>query len=503
MICMSTLPVYNRPLSRAAAPDVINSARPAPQTTADAALGGPPLRRAMSVVTVAWLFGSVWMHGLAGAPLTHFAAALGATNFEFGLMAAIPFVAALAALPASVLIDRTGQRKLIFLIALYVNRLMWVPIAVVPWWIVHRFGPGHMHTAVMVFLVLLMVMNVGGSIGGPAWVSWMADLVPSRLRGRYFARRRQWGICSAIPAALIGGWALDAYAGTNVAGDVLLMCAVLFMIATVFGAADVAMFHFVPHTPKPRPRQPLLRTFAGPLRNKRFAFFCLCSAILWFAIAGQGQFVNKFLIERLHVGSVSVQMIVLVGPLLATLLVLPIWGRVIDRYGKRPAMMIAIVGLVPVGFGWCFLSGGTALSCGLLAALGAVCWTGVEVANFNLTLEFSGTDRTSGGGSAYIAVHSVIVNTAGCMGGLFYGSVAEYLADWHAVAPVLGRMTFYEALFAISAALRLLAIAPLLLVKEPAAKPTVYALRFMVGHLYNNVVGAVMLPMRIVRRGEK
>jgi hypothetical protein len=58
-------------------------------------------------------------------------------------------------------------------------------------------------------------------------------------------------------------------------------------------------------------------------------------------------------------------------------------------------------------------------------------------------------------------------------------------------------MSFYEVLFAISASLRLLAIAPLSFVNEPAAKPTVYALRYMAGNIYNNVVGAVMLPMRV------
>jgi hypothetical protein len=33
-----------------------------------------------------------------------------------------------------------------------------------------------------------------GHVANPAWVSWMADLVPIRIRGRYFSRRKQVGM---------------------------------------------------------------------------------------------------------------------------------------------------------------------------------------------------------------------------------------------------------------------------------------------------------------------
>ncbi|MGC4075098.1 MAG: hypothetical protein QM760_21870 [Nibricoccus sp.] len=77
-------------------------------------LSGAELRRAMSMITIAWVFGAIWMHALAGAPLTIFGNALGAGNFEFGLLAALPFLAQLMSVPASVLTDRSGARRKIF-----------------------------------------------------------------------------------------------------------------------------------------------------------------------------------------------------------------------------------------------------------------------------------------------------------------------------------------------------------------------------------------------------
>ncbi|HEY0009700.1 MAG TPA: MFS transporter [Tepidisphaeraceae bacterium] len=504
---------YNAPLSLPELNRSDPSTPQAPLETADDAssalddleqpttLNGAPLRRAMAFVTLSWIFGAVWMNALAGAPLTLYATTLGASNFQFGLLAALPFLAQLISLPASVVIDRTGERKKIFFIGLYANRLLWIPIAVIPALIVWRGADTAV--AMGVFLALTFLMHAGQAIGGPAWVNWMADIVPGRVRGRYFARRRQWGILSAIPAALITGWVLDHYRGVTDTVSIMIICAVIFCVAAVFGVADIAIFHLVPHKVKPRPRAPLLATLFHPLKDRRFMWFSVSAAILWFAVAGQGQFVNKYLIEHLHVTSTKVQLIVLVCPLLCQLLVLPVWGRAIDRFGKKPAMIISILGLVPVGAGWCLMNSGHVVLGYVLAMAGAACWTGVELANSNLVFEFSAADKTGkGGGTAYVAINSVIINIAGCMGGLFYGVIAETLADFRYETGItwLAPLSFYEVLFAISAVLRLAAVFPLLHVQEPAAGPTFVALRFMAGNLYNNVAGAVLLPARLIRR---
>src|SRR4051794_8882744 len=71
-------------------------------------LRGPRLRNALGLVTVAWVFGSVWQTATAGAPLTLFATSLRASQFQFGLLSALPFIASLVSMPASLLIERTG-----------------------------------------------------------------------------------------------------------------------------------------------------------------------------------------------------------------------------------------------------------------------------------------------------------------------------------------------------------------------------------------------------------
>ncbi|CAN5524330.1 hypothetical protein BH09PLA1_BH09PLA1_34240 [soil metagenome] len=481
-------------------------------------LGRGSPARAMSLVTLAWVFGSVWMTATSGAPLTQFARSLGASNFQFGLLAALPFIASLLSLPASVLIDRTGKRKRIFLWGLYAQRVLWIPIALAPVWMIYRAGTSAAPAALVLSLWLIFLMHAMAAVGSPAWVSWMADLVPERVRGKYFSRRRQWGILSAIPAAWIAGWLLDrpqVTGATNAGFITIVCCAIIFVCAAIFGIVDIAMFHFVDEIPvSPHPKASLFKSFAAPLRNRSFLWFGGFVATLTFAVSFMGQFLTLFLIEKLHISNRSTQMMLLIAPMIAQLITLPAWGAAVDRFGKRPVLAISALALVPVAFGWCLMNGSTVNGYGTLAiwmgyalaAAGAALWAGVEVANFNLVLEFSGSDEHGAPGSSYVAVNSVIVNLAGCAGGLDSGLVAQSLKNWawETGFASLGTFSFYEVLFVLSGALRLLSVVIFLpRIHEPQARPAREALRFMTANIHNNLFSAAFVPLRMVGIGRQ
>jgi MFS family permease len=461
------------------------------------------LRRALSLVTLAWVFGSVWATATAGAPLTIFAQSLRASEFQFGLLSALPFLASLVSMPACALIERTGQRKKIFMLGSYANRLVWLPIALVPYFLISHNLASY-GIAMTVFLLLIFAMHSAGNVGGPAWVAWMADVVPDRARGKYFSKRRQWGIASAIPTALIAGWMMDRATATGATMHVMYWCCIIFLCAMAFGVMDIAMFHAVPDETPPAPKRvALLEIFSQPLRNRQFLWFAGFVATLVFAVSFMGQFVTLFLIEKLKVTNTQTQLMLLVAPMLAQLFVLPLWGRAADRMGKKPVLAIAALGLVPVGLGWCFVSREMIWLGYALSALGAALWVGVEVANLNLVLEMAGShDEQAGaskGGSNFVAVNSVIVNIAGCLGGLCAGLIAQRLRTWHCDLHLLGLhdVSFYEVLFALSGVLRLFAAAVFLpMIVEPAARPTREAIRYIAANLYNNVFGALLMPLR-------
>jgi MFS family permease len=461
---------------------------------------GPVLRKSLSLVTVAWLFGAVWATTVSGAPVTQFARSMGMSEFQFGLLSASPYLASLISLPTSLWIERSGKRKRIFFLGNYLQRLLWIPIALIPFFMLSHYGMGAASSAVWMFLVMMFLMYALGNVGGPAWVSWMADIVPDRARGRYFSNRRMLGILTAVPATIFAGWLLDKLTNSGTASPLVMMqwCAVVFLAATFFGLADIALFHGVPE-PHAEPKdESLTHIFSQPFKNRQFVWFAGYVAMLVLAVAPMGTFVTLFLVDRLGFSNKLTQIILLAVPMLGQLFMLPICGKAVDRMGKKPLMAIASLGLVPVGLAWCFVTREHAWLGAILAAAGAILWLGVEIANFNFVLEMTGDDNNAGG-SSFIAVNSVIINAAGFVGGLLWGGIATFLRDvkipFHFLS--MTHLTYFEILFIVSAVLRLLA-AVIFLPKmhEPEARPTREALRFMGANIYNNLFNLIFSPLR-------
>jgi len=472
---------------------------------------GAALRRALTAGTLAWMFGNVWYVAISGSAFTLFAKSMRASPFEFGLLASLQYLAALVSIPASLLIERTGARRKFFFWGHYFQRAMWFALALGPLWIMSRHGTEAAEVALNLFIPLLLVMYAGGAVGGPAWVSWMADVVPGRVRGRYFSQRRQWSVLTALPAAWLVGWLLDKYGG-GVGGrsvdtlTTMRWCAIIFMCAACFGVVDIGLFHLVPDVPKaPQRGAGLLRAMARPLRDKNYLWFAGYIATLQFAFVPMGQFLTLYAMDRASLNNRDVQLMMLVLPMVAQLIVLPVWGRAADRMGKKPLLVVATLGLVPVGVGWCFMTRGSIWVGYVLASLGTALWTGVEVANLNLVLGMSGSSdddpKSTSGGTAYHAVNSVILAMAAVVGGLAWGGIAQGLKDWQ-WTPVAGwkTLTSFDVLFVVSGGLRLVAVVVFLPhIHEPEARPTREAARFMWAGLYNNLFNAMMTPLRVIR----
>jgi MFS family permease len=480
-----------------------------PLTKLDGPPTGEPLRRAMMIATVGWMFGSVWFSSMSGTPLTLYARKLGASQFQFGLLAALPFLASLLSLPASILIEATGQRKRIFLLGLYLQRFLWFVIAVAPLWILNKGGFAHQRLAMSVFLWLMFIMYSGQAIGGPAWVTWMADLVPDRIRGKYFSRRRQFGMLTAVPAAWLVGWLLDTQPSAD-PFSVMRWCAGIFIVAAIFGILDIHSFQYVPDIPKrPQKGMELIRALRQPLNDRRFLWFAGFVGTLFFAMSFMGQFVTLYVMDEAaksgdHMNRTA-QMMLIVTPYLAQLLCMGLWGHTADRMGKKPLLVVAALGLVPVGIGWCVLTESTVWVGYILSAVGAALWAAVEIANFNIVLEMSETPESgsTSGGSAYVAVNTVIINIAGCLGGLSAGVIAELLKNWEAFW-LFKTFRGYDILFAVSAVIRLLAVVVFLpFIKDATARPTVQAVRFMMSNVYTNLANVMQQPVKLLRLGRE
>lgn len=477
-------------------------------------------------MTAAWLFGSVWYTVTSSPLLTTYARALGCGEFEFGLINALPFLAGLLSLPASVLIDASGERKGFFLWGLYLQRLTWVVIALLPLWLFPRGADAAGLAAalppiVVIFLALYFIQQGGQAAGGVGWVHWMADVVPERIRGRYFGRRRQLGILPTIPAILFVGWAADHFTGGDLSDPqeryrVVFWCSMLFLGVAIPGILDIALFHWVPHVPKPKPPSGtrMLDTLVRPLKHRRFVWFALFIATMALTNGLLGQFLNRYVQERVLAGTpwglnLMSQLMLVIVPTAATALAFPAWGRAVDRFGKKPLLYIAALGVTPVAMAWVLVTPSTWALGFLLAALNAVLWIGIDVTNFNFVLETAAGERDaegkangSGGGSGYIAVSSAIISIAAATGGVLGGTIAE-LTKHLAFQPFTWSKTFtqFDVLFLTCGAIRLISIAVFLpRMEEPKPAPPLEAARFMLATVYTTAGEWIRVPVKLLNR---
>jgi MFS family permease len=265
---------------------------------------------------------------------------------------------------------------------------------------------------------------------------------------------------------------------------------------------DIALFKWVPrarhHEPPEEPIH-LGRLLMAPLKDRNFRHFLGYSFTLTFAIGYVGQFIWLYLFDVVGMTNMQANVMLVALPLLVSMLSFPMWGRLIDRLGCRPVLLIAGLLIVHGGASWIFVTRESWWLGYMGSTIATAAWPGVELAMFNLLLKISGKRSAQGSGSAYIAIHATVAATAGILSGLFGGVMAHFLRDWS--GSIFGwPVTYHGLLLIISAGLRGAALLFLIGLHEPASMPTRNAIRYMVADIYGNVTQAIFAPMRGLSR---
>jgi MFS family permease len=206
-----------------------------------------------------------------GAFLIGFALALGANNFQIGLLAALPPLGQLMQIPAVFLIRKVGKRKPVVLGFTALSRLVWFAIAAIPlvWVDAGSFSA---------VAVLVLLTSGLGTVGGIAWVSWMRDLIPQQIMGRFFSRRMVFTNSVALVASVAAGWLVDRL--TQDGGVPPEGYSLLFAAGAVLGVLGILVLAKVPEPPSPEQDEGSL---ADSVRN--IASFSAMRQVITFSLS--------------------------------------------------------------------------------------------------------------------------------------------------------------------------------------------------------------------------
>lgn len=377
-------------------------------------------QRGMRAMIIEGTFSRAMESFTGGVVLAGFALALGASNLQIGLLAAIPFLAQLAHIPAVAVLERWPDRKPLCIGGAAVARGLLIVIALVP------FLPLPI-SRIEAVVLLVAAYAVIATFSGAAWQVWIRELVPRDRLGRYFGRRLM--ILSMVGlVTLLAAGQFVSFAGERSPELRVSAFAWLFAAGGLLGWASAA-------AQLKAPSQPALTTrsigFPGslkePLADRNYRRVLVFLGAWGFAANLALPFVSVLLLRNLGYGLGTVTLLAAISQL-ANILGFRLWGPLADRFGNKPVLALS-ASVFLVGMLWWALlpkTPGTLLL--VIAGVVHVVWgfalAGLDVAGNGIVMKLAPEDRAPG----YLASASVIKAAAAGSAPLLGGLVATALA---------------------------------------------------------------------------
>ncbi|MFW5840175.1 MAG: MFS transporter, partial [Planctomycetota bacterium] len=354
-----------------------------------------------------------------GAFLVAFALLLGASNLVIGLFAAIGPFTQILQIPAVWLVDRTRLRKALVVFSSLASRSFWLIVAVIPWLL-----PAPLR--VPVFVGCLVAVFGLGAISGCAFNSWMRDLIPEQIMGRYFSRRMAVSMALGAVLSMAAAFGVD-YA--SAAWDAELGAySVLFALGAVAGLAGVFFLMRVPE-PKmvpPEEKRSLLASLVRPFRDTNFRRLLHFLAAWNFAANLAGPFFVVFMLRR-----IGLPMTWIIGLSVLSQLInvafLRIWGKLADRYTNKSVLAVSGPLFMLSVLLWVFttLPDRHVLTIPLLIgihALSGMSTAGVGLCAGNIAMRLA----PKGEATSYLAINALVSGLAATVAPILGGLAADF-----------------------------------------------------------------------------
>jgi len=309
------------------------------------------LRRGLRINILAGLFGMGWVAIAGGMPLIMFMECIRATGVQMGLVSTVQQLAMLVQVPTAFVSEMLKSRKLFWTTVALSHRLVWFVPALLPLFLADN--PSGMAYATVLTVAVSAVLAHASTA---TWFSWLSDLVPERMRNRFWSSRQSLTWMAFLASTALAGYVLDAFPDPREPGGSFTGFVILFLVAAVIGCADILVHLAVPE-PAPQPIRWSRRFFqriGAPLMNRDFRTLTLSLGAWSFAVGLVGQF--GYLCLKRHYGATYVHLAWLsiasaVGIILSGFL----WAYFMDRMGARNFGAIMMFLAPMFGLIWFFM----------------------------------------------------------------------------------------------------------------------------------------------------
>ena len=351
--------------------------------------------------------------------------AMNARDNQIAALTSIPnLIAPLAQLFTSKAMEKYSRKK-IFGISILIQALIWIPIILVSLLFLRdiRYAP-------MLVVIFWAVYAAFGNFAGPAWSSWIGDLVKKEESGRFFGLRNRIGGIIALVSMLIGGFILDKFELlskiTNTQIWTFAGFAFIFLLAMTFRLISryYVLQQYEPEFKFEKEYYFSFFEFIKKASTNNYGRFSIYVALIVLTTNIAGPFYAVYMLKVLNF-SYTQFVLVNVAATIASLMFMPIWGRFADRFGNIKTLkitgflipIICFLWLVSPKFTWFFYL--------ILAAnfFSGFAWAGFNLAAGNFVYDAATPQRRS----LCVAYSSVLNGVGVFIGATVGGILASHL----------------------------------------------------------------------------
>ncbi|RYG04837.1 MAG: MFS transporter [Chitinophagaceae bacterium] len=406
----------------------------------------------------------------AGTFMVALALLMGASNFQIGVIAALPTFTNIFQLIAIWLVRKYNNRRAISVICSVVAR---TPLIVIG--LLAVFAPEFQSIQLLIFFLFFYYLFA--SFAGVSWNAWMKDLVPENILGAYFSRRTKYSQIMNVSLSVILAFGVD-YLKDRYPDMQMSTYGGMYIAGGVIGIIGALVLSRAPEPQSYMSKENIFTLLKRPLRDPNFRRLLVFNSAWVFALNIAIPFFSVYMLKTMHL-SLSYIIVLTIISQLCSIFSVTLWGAFSDRYSNKTVIAIAAPLYIICILAWCFVGIYTSFWANLTLLILIHIFTGVATAGINLSLINIGLKLASRQESiVYLSAKNIITAFFSSIAPLIGGLMADFLtsrrlnitAQW--VDPKLAKefrllaLHEWNFLFLIGAILALMSLQLLTRVKE-------------------------------------